>query len=283
MVRQEYDKNTIQIKGTLSKVYRRDGDVFALMSARSVASIRTRTLLRIDGGKLNQTLVPLKQGMRVQVFGHLYPEEYAISVMQFLKLSLSNQKEPASYSFAETDLAEWSDVFLTHNNPAIAVHAIAFLDDKDNVMKSFGKGFDPRIDNKVFLEGVVAKQWDYPPVVDGKRFVRIATYDRYCAPDPGQKTNGNRRLPRQQAHYYNVLIPDADRDSVALRKRIFVEGSFENYSQQVTLRKALEHTNQDEKVRILLSQLPDTDWLDQVSLSRRINYIHAQAITIYDE
>ena len=279
MARQEYDKNIVQIKGVISKIYRRNGDVFVLLRAHSAAGVRTKSLLKIEKGRIDQKLVSVKQGARIQAFGYLYPEDYAISLMSFLQYAGSLDYVD---KLPKEDLPQWTDVLLTYNNPAVCVQGFAHLldDDSVNKNKAYGTGYNPQINNQVILEGIVAQQWDYPPTKDGKRFARLAVYDHYCLPD-GNTVNG--KLPRQKAHYFNVMIPDEEKGSVGLHSRLLIEGSLEQYSQRVTLRKALEHSNLNGNMESLLKRLSDDKWLDQVALMRRMNYVHAQAITVYDE
>lgn len=279
MTRQEYDKNTIQLKGVISKVYRRDGDVFALVVASSAIGARTRALLRIEQGRIDDKVVSVKSGKRVQVLGYLYPEEYAISLMTFLQYA---QALELIDKLPKEDLPEWTKILLTYNNPAVHVLAMADLDNDNQVIKAYGAGFDTNLKNQVMIEGIVAKLWDYPPTAEGQRYLRLAVYDEHCVSAAGLKSSGNGKLPRQKAHYYNAMIPDEEKDSVKEHGRLLLEGSLEQYSQRVTLRKALEHTNLNGNLERLIQRLEKDDWLDQAVLSRRVNYIHAHTVTVYD-
>lgn len=267
------DQNVFVGKGTLSKVYRKNGDTYAMVALRSAIASRSRALLKLPNGQIAGQTIPIKElaGRAAWISGYLQPEDITIEFLDCLQMA-----NGLAYldHIPRADLPAWSKLMFTINRTVIIPTALVLVSDlKDGAatLRAYGEPFEP-VANQVELQGIVTHQWRYPETSDGDRYVRLAVYDRYAEILPTRGKKG--RLPKQQADYFTVRLPEGV--EVKHRQKISVVGSFEASSQRFSLNSLLNklNGNADE----LVAKLDNSAWLRRVVLSYRVNYVCAQQV-----
>lgn len=126
--------------------------------------------------------------------------------------------------------------------------------------------------NRVEIEGIVTRIWGHRLDI----LARLAVYDRQTEIiDPEGGSNG---LPKRRAHYVTVLFEGGKikNTPVTLKRkdRIRVTGYLRDQPYFETLRKFLLKAQQVE----LLAELPNSDKLAELSVSRVATYIVADSL-----
>ncbi len=193
------DQNVFVGKGTLSKVYRKNGDTYAIVALRSNHSPRARALLKLPNGQIAEQTIPIKElaGRAAWISGYLQPEDDTIEFLDYLRMA--NALEFLDYIPRE-DLPAWSKLMFTINRTVIIPTALVLVSDLKEgatTLRAYGEPFEP-VANRVELQGIVSYQWRYPEDPDGDLYVRLAVYDQYAEIIPARENK--RRLPKQQAY-----------------------------------------------------------------------------------
>ena len=136
--------------------------------------------------------------------------------------------------------------------------------------------------NKVTLEGIVAKVWEYPHSDGAHLFIRIASYDKYTPTVPGQGDRFGR--PRRKPHYLTVKFIDGTVNGIPIKLekklRIRITGKMADQGGRSTLREELLDTGSEEVIA-LMGRLPNADKLSEISAQQSSVHVEAESLIVY--
>lgn len=267
MSAEQFDLNTVKAAGVITKLWGRNGDVFArLRIAQDVEATPTHITLRIPEGMIGDVPITLKEGDAARIEGYLAHMAYVESLRRFLETA--GESRFFDQQVPPDDLDMWRSIAFRRQNALV------------NVLKL--ESNDLRQINFVDLEGVIAKLWEYPRDREVDLFARLACYDQHAPQGEGTRNFGRVvRLP----HYINIKFPGGRTSngvSVALREkqRMRVRGELRDGGKPVTLREQLNLLGSSQVVE-LMNRVRNPELLQQISAMHESLYVLASAMVLY--
>ena len=293
-----FDLNAAQFAGMIQKLWPRNGDVYARLriSTRShlVEDDDAQAVyanLRFPMGLVHDQPITLQSGDAIRVSGYLTHNEYMETIHRFLQAA---RAESFLKGVPPEDLLSWQAITFRRTNILLNVRSLIWLqpDGRPADPQNTGAGgpqltevedaaalADTKVFNRVVLEGIVARRWEYAENI----FMRLAVYDRFTPLERGGKT-GNRGRPRRKPHYITVRFTGgkvAGRPVTAkLKDRLRVTGTIGEQATKVTLHQALLETGSEEVVA-LLGRLPNADNTQEIQAQQESLHVEAVSLIAY--
>ncbi len=283
---EHFDLNGVQVIGTVQKLWGRGGDVFARLRVSTRGEIEEvedafsyYINLRFQEGGVQGTPVSLSPGNLIQVAGFLTHTQYHERILKFL--DAAGAKDFLDLT-PEEDRQMWSRIRFRRRNAMLNVLGIQWVGTDVKlgdvgVLREYGKA-----QNKVSIEGIVARVWEYPYRDGAHLFVRIASYDKHTPITPGQEDRFGR--PRRKPHYLTVKFPDGKVNGIPIRLekklRIRVTGKMADLDGSSTLREQLLDMGSEEVIG-LMGRLPNADKLSEIKAQQSSLHVEAEAVVVY--
>ena len=148
--------------------------------------------------------------MQVRIAGFLTHTSYHERILKFLDAAgAKNFLE----GVPEEDLVAWHNINFLRRNAMLNVLGIHWIDSDAEFGKK--KLAESKDNNNVFLEGIVARLWEYRHKEGVHLFARLACYDRWTPTVPGKADHFDR--PRRKPHYLTVKLPDGKAGGVPVK------------------------------------------------------------------
>lgn len=284
--KEHFDLNGVQVIGTVQKLWGRGGDVFARLRVSTRGKIEEAEdafsyyiNLRFPEGEVQGTPVSLSPGIAIRVAGFLTHTQYQERILKFLDAAgAGNFLE----NTPDEDRQAWSQIRFRRRNAMLNVLGIQWigadvqLGDAD-LLKEYGKA-----QNKVNLEGIVAKVWEYPHGDGVHLFIRIACYDKYTPTVSGKGDRFGR--PRRKPHYLTVKFSGGKVNGIPIRLenklRIRVTGKMADQGGSSTLREQLLDMGSEDVID-LMGRLPNADKMGEISAQHSSLHVEAESLIVY--
>ena len=284
--KEHFDLNGVQVIGTVQKLWGRGSDVFARLRVSTRGKIEEAEdafsyyiNLRFPEGEVQGTPVSLSPGIPIRVAGFLTHTQYQERILKFLDAAgASNFLE----NTPDEDRKAWSQIRFRRRNAMLNVLGVQWVGTDVqlgdvSLLKEYGEA-----KNKVNLEGIVAKVWEYPHSEGVHLFIRIACYDKYTPTVSGQEDRFGR--PRRKPHYLTVKIPDGKVNGIPIRLekklRVRVTGKMADQGGRSTLREQLLDMGSEEIIA-LMGRLPNADKLSEIGAQHSSLHVEAEALIVY--
>ena len=276
--KEQFDLNKVDVVGIVQKLWGRGGDVFARLRVSTRGKIEetedsfvSYVNLRFPEGEVQGNPVSLSPGVLISITGFLTHTSYRERILKFL--DTAGEKDFLD-GVPEEDLKAWRNINFLRRNAMLNVLELHLLGDK--------KLADGRKNNRVTLEGIVAKIWEYPYKDGVHLFARLACYDQWTPVLPDKRDRLGR--PRRKPHYLTVKVPDGKTGGVPIKlekkMRVRVTGFMADQGGRITLRENLLNTGSEEIVA-LMGRLPNADKLGEISAQQSSLHVEAESLIVY--
>jgi hypothetical protein len=306
-VNERFDINQVTVVGSVQKLWGRGEDVFARLrvsnrglSVEGEDAQSTYVTLRFQNGSADGAPVTLQPGDSISVRGYLTHTRFDETLRKFLDAAGA----PNFIEYVPSgDLSLWRGITFKRFNTILNVVSLSSIPGevvpavetkkKSRKRKGDSSYLEDNLSigdiNKVVIEGVVAKVWEYRRN-EGKfesidLYARLAVYDDRTMID--EKGEGNFGRPRRRPHYVNVRFQGGKTSSgvavkIAAKNRARVTGQLRDQGKAVSLHEALLATG-DTAVMEAIQRLPDADRLHEIKAQEETLHVLCDAVVIYAE
>jgi hypothetical protein len=263
---EQFDLNAVKAAGVITKLWGRNGDVFARLRL-SHETQPCHITLRIPDGMINETPITLQEGDAARIEGYISHVAYVESLRKFL--GAASEARFFDEQIPSDDLDAWRAIAFRRQNALVNVLALN-IEDKTAPL------------NFVDMEGVIAKVWEYPREQETDVFIRIACYDQHAPAGEGTRNFGRVvRLP----HYINIRFPggktaNGAKVSLKEKQRVRVRGELHDGGKPVTLREQL-NTLGSSQVVDLMNRVKNPELLQQITAQQESLHVIANAMILY--